>query len=304
MLQKIKNIARPFVQRYRINKQLRSLQRPIFIDGFPESKNFGDALNITIVEYLSEQKVFPSRFLPQTTKKNAVSYSVIGSICQWSRPQTVVWGSGFIEEAYKTKEFIKPSKVFAVRGPLTRAVYQANGIDCPANYGDPALLLPLMYNPDIKPRYEYGIIPHYTDWDNAWVHQYRKRENILIINIMISDNYELFVKQIKSCRRIVTSSLHGLILAQAYGIAVCSAKLSDSVAGGEFKFTDYLLSVGKIPKPRTNLLEQKIPLENLEFDNEPIQINLSPLIRTCPFIRPEAKSDLLLKGNHYYGVNT
>src|SRR5690606_2641203 len=198
---------KPFVEKYRIDKQLRSLTNPIFVDGFPESRNFGDALNITLVKNLSGKDVFPSRFLKQTPQKYATSYAVIGSVCQWSRPQTIIWGAGFIGEEFKTKDFVKPNQVLAVRGPLSRAVYQANDIDCPVCYGDPALLLPLIYNPIITPVYEYGIIPHYVDWDANWINQYRSDKNMLVMNIMIGDNYELFVKQLKSCRKIVTSSL-------------------------------------------------------------------------------------------------
>ncbi|PRD48209.1 polysaccharide pyruvyl transferase family protein [Sphingobacterium haloxyli] len=304
MLQKIKNILRPFVDKYRIYKQLRSLVDPVFVDGFPEGRNFGDALNMTLVKYLSRRDTFPSRFLKQTAYKEDTSYAVIGSICQWSRPQTIIWGAGFISDAFKTKDFVKPSQVLAVRGPLSRAIYQANGIDCPACYGDPALLLPLIYNPTIEPIYEYGIIPHYVDWESPWVNRYRAQKNVLVVNIMIGDNHELFVKQLKSCRNIITSSLHGLILAQAYGIPVCAVKFSESVMGGEFKFTDYLLSVGKTPKERINLFEQEILIEELPYDHESIQIDLAPLIEVCPFIQPDQRQHLLSENNDYYQLES
>ncbi|TYR36533.1 polysaccharide pyruvyl transferase family protein [Sphingobacterium phlebotomi] len=302
MLHKIKDLLKPLVEKYRVNKQLRSFADPIFVDGFPESRNFGDALNVTLVKYLSGKDVFPSRFLKQTSQKHTTSYAVIGSVCQWSRPQTIVWGAGFIGDKFKTEDFVKPSQVLAVRGPLSRAVYQANGIDCPVCYGDPALLLPLIYNPIIEPVYEYGIIPHYVDWDAKWVDQYRSEKNMLVINIMIGDNHELFVKQLKSCRKIVTSSLHGLILAQAYGIPVCAVKLSDSVAGGEFKFADYLLSVGREPKERINLFEQEVPIGDLSYDSEPIHIDLTPLIGLCPFIQQDQRAYLLSKSRSYYRI--
>ncbi|PRD56490.1 polysaccharide pyruvyl transferase family protein [Sphingobacterium gobiense] len=302
MLQKIKDLLKAVVERYRVNEQLRSLTAPIFVDGFPDSRNFGDALNISLVKYLSGKDVFPSRFLKQTPQNLATSYAVIGSVCQWSRPQTIIWGAGFIGEEFKTKDFVKPSHILAVRGPLSRAIYRNNGIDCPTCYGDPALLLPLIYNPTIAPIYEYGIIPHYADWDANWVKQYRSDKNMLVINIMTSNNHELFVKQLKSCRKIVTSSLHGLILAQAYGIPVCAIKLSDSVAGGEFKFADYLLSVGRVPKERINLSEQDIPIEDLSYDKEPIHIDLAPLIEACPFIQPDQRAYLLSKSRNYYQI--
>lgn len=300
MLERIKNVLRSFLRKRKINKELRALDSPIFVDGFPESKNFGDALNISLVQYLSGRQVFPSRFLESTPQKEAASYAVIGSVCQWSRPQSVIWGGGFINLEFQHTKFVKPDKVLAVRGPLSRSIYQVNNVDCPDCYGDPALLMPLIYDPKIEPVYAYGIIAHYVDWESDWVNQYRDDDTVLIINIMISDNYELFVKQLKSCLRIVTSSLHGLILAQAYGVPVCLVKLSEHVAGGEFKFADYLLSVQKLPKDRRDLWNQPVPIEQLEYDGDPIQIDLAPLIESCPFIQSEQKAFLLVRNKRYY----
>ena len=302
-LRKIKTLLKPFIDRYMLNKQFRSLVNPIFIDGFPESKNFGDALNTSLVKYLSGKEVFASRLLKKIAQKHVTSYAVIGSVCQWSTVETIVWGAGFIGEEYKTKSFVKPKQVLAVRGPLSRMVYEANGISCPECYGDPALLLPLIYNPIVEPVYEYGIIPHYVDWSAEWVNQYRSDKNILVINIMIGDDHELFVKQLKSCRRIVTSSLHGLILAHAYGVPVCAVKLSDSVTGGEFKFSDYLLSVGREPKRRINLCQEQIEIGDLSYDNKAIQIDLAPMIAVCPFIQPYEREYLLAKSRDYYRID-
>ena len=301
MLTRVKKIIKPIITRYRINKQLRSLVNPLYIDGFPESKNFGDALNIFLVNFLSSRSVFASRFLSCTPEKNKTSYAVIGSVCQLSRRQSVIWGAGFIDEQFKQVPFVHPAKVLAVRGPLSRAVYLENGIDCPACYGDPALLLPIIYDTPVEVTYDYGIIPHYVDWDSAWVNQYRNRKDVLIINIMIKDDYVLFVKQLKSCRRIVSSSLHGMILAHAYHIPVCAVKLSEEVQGGDFKFNDYLLSIGKQPIQRTNPQTSQLSIHVLDYDDEPISLDLTPLIASCPFINHEQKQQLMLQSESYYG---
>ena len=70
---------------------------------------------------------------------------------------TIIYGSGAITSNPDIKG--RPVKVLSVRGPLTRDVLIKNGIDCPAVYGDPALLLPLVYKPQIKNNERIGIIP-------------------------------------------------------------------------------------------------------------------------------------------------
>lgn len=278
---------------------LRDIKDPLFIDGYPETKNFGDALNLFIGEYLSGRPVFPSRFVDKKKYDNEPFYSVIGSICQQSKSNTIVWGSGFISSKYKNSTFVKPHRLVAVRGPLTREVYIHNNIDCPQIYGDPALLLPLIYNPKVEIEYEYGFIPHYTDMDNEWSLKLKELSNVLTISMMIGANYIECVQKLKSCEKVVVSSLHGLILCHAYGIPVCQVKLSENLIGGNFKFDDYLLSVNKPKKKPRDLTKQHVEIKDLEFDHDLIDINLRPLINSCPFIKEDIKLELLDKAVYY-----
>ena len=309
MLQKIFKIGTYLKYKYNVYtnrrrhlKKLKSLKNPIFIDGHPDSENFGDGLNVFLSEFLSGKNVFPSKFIKDTSYQNEISYSVIGSICQWSREHSVVWGSGFIQASCIEGNFVKPEKVEAVRGPLSRNIYLANGIDCPEIYGDPALLLPLIYNVETgEPQYEYGIIPHYTEMESDWVKEQIKKKEVLFIDIMIGSDYKKFVNQIKSCKRIVTSSLHGLILSHAYHIPVSHIKLSDQLTGGDFKFNDYLLSVNKKQRSPYPINSKSIPIYSLEFDCKPIKIDIKALINSCPFIELEIKEKLLNKSFYYEG---
>ena len=47
------------------------------------------------------------------------------------------------------------------------------------------------------------------------------------------------------CEAIVSSSLHGLVIAESFGIRSTWMKLSENLAGGEFKFHDYFLGTGR-----------------------------------------------------------
>lgn len=281
-------------------KKLNKIENPIFIDGHPDSKNFGDALNITIVEFLSGKAVFPSKYISNSKFKDGTSYSVIGSICQWSRSNSQIWGSGFIDEKYLKENFTHPEKIHAVRGPLTRNIYLENGLKCPDVYGDPALLLPLIYCPTIsKKKYKFGILPHYIDAQSKWILEQKKRSDTLFIDIMIFDDYKKFVDEINSCEVIITSSLHGLILSHAYNIPVKRVKFSNNLTGGDFKFNDYLLSVGKEIESPTYIEDLHFKIQSLEFDDKPINFDAKPLIISCPFLTL-AKKDELIKKSIYY----
>lgn len=278
-----------------------SSDKYIFVDGFPHSKNFGDALAAPIVEFLSEKKVLPSkdisRFLFSLLKfKN---YSVVGSILQWSKKESIVWGAGFISKE-EIKTFYKPSNVCAVRGPKTRELFLSYKVDCPEIYGDPALLLPLMYNPTIAKKFQFGIIPHFYDFNHPWIKEVSAREDVLIIDLRVSTNYKKVIDELLSCEVIFSTSLHGVIISDAYKIKNRQITLSDKVVGAEFKFADYYESVSR--KHVVPINPQVDNIFKMPVEDEQIRINLKNLVNSCPFITQNKKNDLLnkLKTNKEY----
>jgi pyruvyltransferase len=139
-----------------------------------------------------------------------------------------------------------------VRGPLSeKALDKKIGV-----YGDPALLLPLIYNPDIKQKYEVGYTPHYID--KKMFPAKLLKDNELFIDVQ--DDWRSIVKNIKSCKKIVSSSLHGIIVAEAYGIPAEWVEYSDKVIGKGFKFRDYFLGTGRVIDKPGNIQ----PMENLK----------------------------------------
>jgi pyruvyltransferase len=140
----------------------------------------------------------------------------------------------------------------SVRGPLTR--FQVKGADVPKSYGDPALLLPLMYYPKIEKKKKTGIIPHYVD------KKYFTKDQI----IDIEQDYTTFIDQILECDEIISSSLHGIIIAEAYGIKTKWVMYGDKIEGGEFKYQDYFLGTGRPIQQQNKVLDKIRDLRSIQ----------------------------------------
>lgn len=268
----------------------------ILVEGYAESRNFGDALNVPLIAYLSDKKVLFSKFLPKIIKRKDDTYAVIGSVLQWSQNNCDVWGAGFISD--KKIRVVKPKKIHAVRGPLTRKIFLDNNIECPEIYGDPALLLPFIYDAVITKKYEIGFIPHFMNKNSEYVKHYENDKNCTVLDILERVDYQVFVDKIMSCKYIVTSSLHGLIVAHSYNIPVLWVQYSVELIGGRFKFEDYLHSVNKqtisplfVNKYYT--VEEYIKM----MDTQKIVFDYEKLVHSCPFISVNRKQEIMSKIN-------
>jgi len=248
---------------------------------YENNHNFGDILNPLFINKVSGKKVIwinPSLYRYR-------NYIVIGSILDRVNKYSIVWGAGFISEESSCLE--KPNKVCAVRGPLTRKKLIASGIDCPEVYGDPALLLPKIYQPRSEKKYKLGIIAHYIDMDNEWLGHIHDSD-ILILNIQSESPYD-FIEEVCSCERVASSSLHGLIVADAYGIPSLWLEFSDKVVGKGFKFLDYFMSVKRLDTaPFVITDETTIDTLLSSFTSYKINIDLDKLLTACPFKLTEA----------------
>jgi len=194
-------------------------------------------------------------------------YVTIGSILTNVNTKCIVWGSGIISREYP----IKKAKFLAVRGPQTRNHLLKQGFDVPAVYGDPALLLPDYFNPVMEKQFTLGIVPHVMDYNDI-NELYKDNENILVINLHTND-IEATTKQFLKCEKVVSSSLHGIIVSHAYGIPAVWQQFSDKLFGDGVKFQDYFESVGmEFYRPEVN---QNINIERdaegffLKYDSLP-----------------------------------
>ena len=231
---------------------------------------------------------FITKFISKDEKINYVNYNdytsntifvICGSIIELLiNPNIIIWGAGCMYEHSSIS--IKPI-VTAVRGPLTRNNLLKYNIDCPEIYGDLALLFPKFYNPDVDKKYKLGIIPHYIDKNVSWITNIHDQD---VLIIYICSGITEFIDQLKQCDKIISSSLHGIIAADAYDIPSLWIQLSENVFGNGFKFRDYFASVNRLDnKPyiiheNTNLIDVYNAIPNYTID-----IDLDLLYNACPF---------------------
>lgn len=258
----------------------------IKLQGKPK-ENYGDLVGKYLAEKISNKKVVwvnPKNF--SVYNWFSPIYVTIGSILSHATENCIVWGSGIISKEYP----IKKATFLAVRGPQTRKHLQGQGYEVPEIYGDPALLLPNYYDPKVEKKYRYGIVPHYNDMKlvKNW---FLTHKDIHIIDMMTND-VEAKTQEFLACEKIISSSLHGIIIAHAYGIPAVWQKFSDNVFGDDIKYQDYMESV-KIEFYLPNIkkseysdaeLEQlfaALPSLPLESDVEDLR---KGLMAVCPFV--------------------
>lgn len=246
--------------------------------------NWGDSVNPLLAGMLSGRPVLNSELYCDC-------FMAVGSTLGLANRHTRVWGSGMISPDDLPREM--PRSIHAVRGPLTRERLDAAKIPCPDIFGDPVLLLPRFYNPIVEKRFKVGIIPHYADRKSPWLDPLRARPEVAIIDVLGDLLY--FVRMIKSCDVILSSSLHGLISADAYGVPSVWIKLSDDVQGGDFKFRDYYLSTGcdhegpavvTVSSSLSGIAGRARLSERLP--------DLAALILSCPFLSDALRREIVL----------
>ena len=249
-------------------------------------ENYGDLLGKYLVEKISNKTVVwvkPSRFSVLNFFRPI--YVTVGSILTHVNQHCIVWGSGIISKAYP----IKKARFLAVRGPQTRKHLLALGYNVPEVYGDPALLLPQYYRPTIKKTYAVGIVPHYNDFKKVKEY-YANDPSVLLIDLMTND-VEKTTNEILQCQKIVSSSLHGIIVAHAYGIPAVWQKFSNDVFGDGIKYLDYFESVAIKPY-MPNIVEGKMDQDRLLDlfngrqslpEHQKIETICLNLLAVCPF---------------------
>ena len=250
-------------------------------------RNWGDDLNYYLMNRISNRPivVYNGFWLARKLKKK--NYLCIGTLLDavnYSNPQTVVWGSGV---SGQERSFVPPLEIYSVRGYKTLEFLGKHGIECPNSLGDPALLLPRYYTPFTQSKkYKLGIIPHVIDLDFDVINKIRETQtDILIIDLAHYEKWTDVIDQICSCEIIASSSLHGLIVSDAYNIPNCWITLSGKISGGLFKFYDYFSSVNrKDSEPiKIDKISDLLQVYKQVSLWKSIEIDTDEILKCCPF---------------------
>ncbi|RLD60194.1 MAG: hypothetical protein DRI95_15940 [Bacteroidetes bacterium] len=212
--------------------------QPIFYSYYARVNNFGDLFNKDLISFFGYKLIHTDSY-----KKSQAS--LLGSILQMY-PQDYkgfILGSGFIHKRFKRLN--NNWKIRLLRGPLSAEQCEAKN----CAYGDPGVLASLVYKNNNKKKYKLGILPHSSDFDE--INKIKFGDSIKIITARKSPSE--VAKDIMECENIASSSLHGLIFADSYGIPNVHLKFGDKLIGGLHKFNDYYLGMGLsiLPEPLT-----------------------------------------------------
>lgn len=201
-------------------------------------KNFGDLITPFLLKKIGLTPVNSARV-------SFGEFVFVGSILDSIKNnyKGVILGSGFLND--RRPKDLSCAKILALRGVHTKKLCN---IPHEVPLGDCGLILPYFIKRNISYDYELGIIPHYSDANDQrikeWVTKFGGRAKIIDV---LQDPESVF-KEVSSCNYIVSSSLHGLVLADSLNIPSLWVSFSKLSGNGEFKFHDYYTAFNVVRK--------------------------------------------------------
>ena len=212
----------------------------------PQKQNFGDYLSPLIVEMVSGRRV-------EYASPKEADMIAIGSILSRERKakgllfkrKLHIWGAGTDR---LDRSFSGHHHYHAVRGKKT--CEQIKSSNCRPALGDPGLLADRWWSGRATPekKYRIGWIPHFVDHKRAEVTALANIQGTKVINVF--DSVENVVRQIQQCDFIASSSMHGLIIADAFGIPNRRLVVSRGIIS-DLKFADYYSAMDLEEPPAT-----------------------------------------------------
>jgi hypothetical protein len=207
---------------------------PIAVSYFIRVRNIGDLINPIAVQHATGR---PAAWKTRAAGEHLVA---IGSILHWAKPLSHVWGTGLMSPEAGIGE-LDGERVWALRGKLTYSCLKpelAGLRDVPL--GDPGYLIGrrlAALSPAPAATHRLGVVPHYFDREHPGVASLRDQDGVAILDVR--DPPPTFFAQMMACEAIASSSLHGLIFAEALGIPNVWVDFREESPERAFKYHDW-----------------------------------------------------------------
>lgn len=205
---------------------------------FPKKLNVGDALSPYVVWHTMQTRG------PVKPKHKMLA---IGSILNHARTGDLIWGTGYNSTKAPSTYVFKDLDVRAVRGPLTKDFLEKRGIEVPEIFGDPGILSSLYFPRASIQDLEYLVIPHMNENKYKFC-----TSNVLETKGSVTQ----FMSTIVRAKKVISSSLHGIVIAESFGIP--SVLLKNDNGEGDEKYFDYYLGTNRKDFPICQTLEEAL----------------------------------------------
>lgn len=225
----------------------------VWSDG-PIPGNFGDWLSPYIISKVCDVDI---RHLNEAGFKNKTHILALGSIISCANKNSIILGSGVTNKKIK----INPdSKFISVRGRYTAGLVLSQTNKVVNQFGDIGFLLERVYKPKAISSYKnkYLLVRHI------------QHQNVAIQKSHLIDEYsifaahpvdmELFIDELHSYEKVITSAMHCFIACISYGIPCALVSFdnkTNSVPGDGVKYIDSLSGVDLIETPPLKISSDK-----------------------------------------------
>jgi pyruvyltransferase len=208
-------------------------------------RNFGDQLTPLLLAHFG----IPFSHAPGPEADLVMVGSVLSAVPNYWRG--TILGTGFIQAGMKRD--LRRARAIACRGEWTR---RAARLPPSTPLGDLGVLAPLLADGRTSPPVPQLVLAHYVDHDLIEHHP-----GAAVIPITAEP--AAIIAAVTAAGVVFTSSLHGLILADALGIPHVWEKHAD-VRGDGFKFADYASALDEVIRPGRERLSDRRTMLDLQ----------------------------------------
>ncbi|WP_430592364.1 glycosyltransferase [Humidisolicoccus flavus] len=234
--------------------------RPPVVEGTAARQNFGDELGPLVVRALLAARGIE----PETSNGPRRRLLSVGSIVHFAQNDDVIWGTG-INGKVRRPKLPFDLDIRAVRGPFTASALRSRGFEVPDIFGDPALLIPSLFPEtrtwSLEKTRKIAVVPNLNDLE-----RYIDHPDLIS---PLAPVWEV-IRAIAQSERVIASSLHGIVLAEALGVPVVPLESSAEVS---FKYDDYMRGTGRNSFRFANTLDEAFkasPLPPLDWNPQPL----------------------------------